>query len=427
MGSFLFSSRLFVTNIKNLRILDKVCTIILDMKHKLVNFLILALASLLLVALVTYRIKPPPQIKVFGVVVPHHDLVAGQRSELFKELLKQVDAGAEPSTIVLVSPNHYLSGKGRIQTTDKTWTLQGEQILPDKNVISGLLKTGLVYNQQSTLESEHGIYNILNDIHTYFPNAKLVPLVLTNPSLKELENLNKSLLDLCPNCLMISSVDFSHYQPANLAELHDQKTILDLSTLNTLSLLTKAEVDSGQTLALLTLWVKSHNTQNFRVLNQTNSSLLLGNPDLEGTSHVFGWYQSGWTIKPNPIISFVFSNKQTFGVENRTIWGVDNFYPESFSGAASSKIIVAGKVTKNSLEFFGLPLDPKNSTKLATGQTKQELLQKFYEPYKQYLVSSPSGDYIKIPLSEELDLAGLSQKSLKDIIKLTINQNNDNK
>ncbi len=373
------------------------------------SVLILALFVFGLV-LVVMNGRPP--VRISAAVVPHHDIVASQRAQFFRQLAEQIDKSNYPETIILVSPNHYLAGQSKLQTSDHEWQLNKGSVNANTEVISKLLSTGAVSNEPSSFYTEHGIYNILRDIHRTFPQAKLVPIILKDASQAQLDKLEKSLLESCRNCLMIASVDFSHYQPALIADLHDQKTIRDLQTLNTADVLKNAEVDSGASLALLTMWSRDHDTAKFNLQNHTNSDLLLDNPDLEGTSHVFGWYESGRQVKPKEFVSFVISNNLHIGTEDRSIWGTDLVLQDS------DNILVAGKLTPNNLEFFALPME---NNKLLVGSQKQQALNKFYEPYQKYLVSSSSGDYLNIPFSTTFSFENLSSYQIESKIKSVIN------
>lgn len=290
---------------------------------------------------------------IFSVVVPHHNLVAEQRAELFSELGKLISS---PETIILISPNHYSAGNGNIQVSDQEWRLGQGQISADKKVITYLTQKDLALNEPSSFTNEHGIYNILSDIHNNFPKAKLVPIIFENASEDQLTKLEKGLYSSCKNCLMIASVDFSHYQPALLAQLHDERSIRDLQTLDTQDVLKNAEVDSGPALALLTMWAKEHNTLHFNLKNHTNSGILTKNPDAESTTHVFGWYESGEIVTPEKSVSFTVGGDMMFArmiyhdfhddfnnafsqFGDRVFWGTDAAFA-NLEGAITNKPIV---------------------------------------------------------------------------------------
>jgi AmmeMemoRadiSam system protein B len=260
------------------------------------KIILLAVIALLLAILISgsyfYFIKNKRTdlsiLHISGAVVPHHNLVAPQRADFFSELSKQIVA---PKTIILLSPNHYSAGYGDIQTASKNWNLGQGQVNSNQDVVSFLVKHNLATNEPSSFIYEHGIYNILTDIHNNFPDAELVPLIFENTSQARLNKLEQGLRDSCAGCLMIASVDFSHYYSDSLAQLQDKRSIGDLEVLNTNDIFANAEVDSRPALALLTIWAKDHNTTEFTLKNHTDSGINTQNLDSEGTTHVFGWYQ----------------------------------------------------------------------------------------------------------------------------------------
>jgi poly-gamma-glutamate synthesis protein (capsule biosynthesis protein) len=225
---------------------------------------------------------------ISGAVVPHHNLMAPQRADFFSELSKHI---IPPRTIVLLSPNHYSAGYGNIQTTSKDWELGEGQVNSDYDVVSFLVKNNFATDEPSSFIYEHGIYNILTDIYNDFPNAKIVPIILKNVSQVELDKLEQGLKESCFDCLMIASVDFSHYMPTPVPQTHDEKSIKELQTLNINAIFLDPDVDSGSALALLVTWAKDHNTNYFNLQDHTDSGSNTKNLSVEATTHVFGWYQ----------------------------------------------------------------------------------------------------------------------------------------
>ncbi|MCX6808506.1 MAG: AmmeMemoRadiSam system protein B, partial [Candidatus Berkelbacteria bacterium] len=219
------------------------------------------------------------------LVVPHHDLVMDKRRAVFTEAAKKTN----PKTVILVSPNHFDTGSDLIQTTDRTWTLQDGKLLPDKTKISSLEKSGDAVLSDTAFNGEHGIANILDDIYSTFPNSELVPIIIKpNASKDSIVSLGKELYSLCSSdCLLVASVDDSHYQSGALAELHDDLTIRALNNLDN-DLIWQAEVDSNQSLALAINWAKLNSTPKFNLFDHTNSDKLASDRDGESTSYIFG-------------------------------------------------------------------------------------------------------------------------------------------
>jgi AmmeMemoRadiSam system protein B len=277
--------------------------------------------------------------KISGIVVPHHDLVKEQRAELFKTIGDKIEA---PKTVILISPNHYESGRNNIQTTEQTWQLTNSTIEPNKDLIKAIVDQKTATLEPSSFTEEHGIKLVLADISRTFPKSNIVPIIFKiKTPIDQITALEKQLQQNCDNCLVVASVDFSHYQPAILGELHDTVTERAMDNLDTDSLLSRAEVDSPPALTLLTLWAKDHKTEKFVLHDHTNSGILTGNSDSETTTHFFGWYESGDKTVAKKSVTFTIGGDMMFGrmiahtfladglwkamdqLGDRTFWGTD--------------------------------------------------------------------------------------------------------
>ena len=235
------------------------------------------------------------------VIVPHHDLVKAQRADFFKS----IQGKTNPDTIILVSPNHFDNGNSSFIVPDKQWNEERKIKLAD-DAIADLALSGVVGRDDSVFVREHGINNIMPDIELNFPNSKIIPIAIKQNANEEsvnslFDNLNK----ICTkNCLLIASIDFSHYQPGAISELHDQYTLRALNNLDELAAW-KSEVDSNQALLLAVKWAKAHDTLSFNLFLNTNSGKLANDRDAEGTSYVLGDFESGKEKKISDQVTFL--------------------------------------------------------------------------------------------------------------------------
>lgn len=288
----------------------------------------------------TKTISAVDESKIKAIIVPHHDLMKDERAKLFAAIKSKTT----PKTVILVSPNHFSTGTADILTTDRTWQLGDGRILPDQNKISTLLQSNVLSKDDGAFNGEHGVVNILDDIHNTFPEAAIIPIVMRqNGTADRVEALGQALNDACKNgsCLLVASVDCSHYQPGSLSEIHDDMTIRSLNNMDQ-KLSWQAEVDSNQSLSLLIEWAKLNDANNFNLFQNTNSAKLANARDGEATSYVLGWYEKG---AANPLItdetSFIFAGDMMMGrgvdysfrgtkiydlfsnFGNRVFWGTD--------------------------------------------------------------------------------------------------------
>ena len=327
--------------------------------NKIIILILLAATILVLsIWLGLYFVKPsqPSQTsfsKIYSIIIPENNFAAKQRTELFSELSKLI---AQPKTIIIISQNHNSAGNENIQTSDQEWNVGQDKINSNKTVVSFLTEKNLATNNPSSFTNEQGISNALLDIRNNFPGAEIVPIIFKNPSKDEISELEKGLYLSCKNCLMVASVSFSDDQPALLAQLHDETSIKYLETLDAQNIFTAAEVDSGSSLALLTMWAKDHNTLRFVLKSNTNSGVIAKDPDAKSTTHISGWYEEGETIKPEDSISFTIAGDMLFArtiyhefsddfneafseLGNRVFWGTDAS-AANLEGSITNKKIV---------------------------------------------------------------------------------------
>lgn len=145
-----------------------------------------------------------------------------------------------------------------------------------------------------TLKNDHAIFNPLSDLKKFFPHASVQPILIGQKvPVSDLDNLFSQIESSCNlDCLLVFSVDFSHYLPASLAHLHDIYTLTRLNNIDPSGLLT-AEVDSPQSLYLMAKYASNRHAKRWHLFAHTNSGIISGNPDIETTTHVFGSYSFG--------------------------------------------------------------------------------------------------------------------------------------
>ncbi len=308
-------------------------------------------------------------VGISGIVIPHHDIVKIKRQEFLAHVRDAFFAQSEPPTVIIVSPNHFSAGKAAIQTTTKTWMLAKGTMEPDKITVEALLRDHIADDQPKDVTDDHGIRYVLADIHAVFPHAQIVPIIVRQDAPQTtIDSLDISLNTTCPSCLMIASVDFSHYQPAALSDIHDTVSVRALENVDGDTLLNKTEVDSPQALYLLSRWATLHNTKHFNLYGHTNSGVLLNNPDIETTTHVFGWYETGKPTVPDNSVTFTVagdimlargvatkfgSNYQSLFAElgDRVFWGVDAPFA-NLEGAITDQTSISKKVASDLTFIF---------------------------------------------------------------------------
>lgn len=242
-------------------------------------FLSSALLTLALICFLRTYFQP------VAIVVPHHNLVQAKRREFFSQIARQ---RPHTSTVVILSPDHFSPNQLRISYTDRPWNLSNGQLKYDQEL--GPQLTAELTKRDGVVSQDHGIYNLLPDIKAAWPQAKVVPILIGQSiPLPTLKALSDKLVGTCgQDCLLIASVDFSHYLPSTLANIHDVKSIAALANLD---IEPDLEVDSPQSLFLLAQFARQRQAKHWKLYFHSNSGEIASIRDAETTSHVFGYYR----------------------------------------------------------------------------------------------------------------------------------------
>lgn len=312
-----------------------------------------------------------------GIVVPHHNIVADERFQMM-EVIKQ--KRFVTNKIVVLSPDHFSNDQKSIYYSDRNWEFPNSKIKYDTS-FNNYVFSDLKLND-NLVKSDHGIYNILSDVGNVWPSAKVVPILIGQEvKFSNLDNFIQNLNNYCGfDCLLISSVDFSHYLPYKLANIHDQESISTLMNMN-LDNPKLIEVDSPQSIYSLINFSKNKNANNFVLYNHTNSTELVENEDAESTSHVFGWYERILFGKSNKynVKTFTYANN-LLKKDNLNSLGERFFYGVGEINLNNKEInknmIVAGYETDKEIKKVYFPLICKEKECIfARGEEKKKHLQ----------------------------------------------------
>lgn len=239
------------------------------------------------------RIQLEENETVIGGIIPHH-LVANSFIADFYQAVSQAETY---DLIVLISPNHYTAGP-RVQIgASDYYTYQG--VVPiDEELINDLTQEneewgGLInVADESYLSIEHGQLVHMPYIKTYFPQAKVLSLMLAETrDLSDLSRLAQILHEAIGNrkTLLVGSIDFSHYLTLEEAENNDAYTreLLRSNDYETMSHLSNDYIDSPSTYGLLMLMMEiMYGETSPIIFNHSNSAKISGHLNsIETTSY----------------------------------------------------------------------------------------------------------------------------------------------
>lgn len=226
--------------------------------------------------------------KVFGMIVSHHFYVERDISNSFAKISDQ-----DIKTIVIVGPEHFGTSKFDVSVTKNPYHTPFGVVEPDLDVINSLLEGG-VFLEPRPFADEHSISTLVGMVEYYFPDAKIVPIIISRKiGMDGLEDLSDKLNSILPeNSLVIASVDFSHHQNRITANYHDSKSISVLESFDFTGI-EKLEVDSPQSLFVLEKYLEKRGAQRMSY-TRTDQAEVSGNLASEDvTSYLFAHFTKG--------------------------------------------------------------------------------------------------------------------------------------
>jgi len=328
-----------------------------------------------------------------AVVVPHHNVVADIRMKMLK-LIKRKRLITK--TVIIISPDHFSNDQRSIYFSDRVWEFpSGKQYFDNK--LGNLITKGLI-KDDNLVPNDHGIYNVAADINIVWPDAKIIPILIGQKmSFDKISGLISDINKACKfDCLLIASVDFSHYLPYRLAHVHDQNSIRALTNME-LASPRQIEVDSPQSIYTLIKFAGNTGARYFNLYDHTNSAELVGSSDAESTSHVFGWYErklfgkiQNYQVKTFTLADNLSEKDNISSLGERFFYGVDEF--NLTDKEVDDKFIIAGYETGNKIYKVYLPITcNKNVCVFARGETKKMMLQQLPQG-----VDNESGEVVTV-------------------------------
>jgi len=224
---------------------------------------------------------PVPQ-GTAGMVLPHEVRAAPDLAASYRAWA----AVADPQLVLLISPNHFERGQAPIQSFDGAYRCHdGQLLLSTERLARRLQRQGLVSLEEVSFAEEHGIATHVEYLHHFWPQARILPLILKaeiDPGL--LAMLAAALQEqLDPaNTVVVASVDFSHYLPQAAAHFHDQRAWAALRNFDRPGF-AGLEADSSLPLDLLAQLMEARGCQRATLLQHGNSQQRFPDRALERT------------------------------------------------------------------------------------------------------------------------------------------------
>ena len=311
------------------------------------------------------------------IIVPHHNIVADVRLNFLKSIKYK-----RPFTrhIILIGPDHFSQFQGSIRYSNRDWNLSNGNLKFDQELFSKInfpltLDNGIIQN-------DHSIYNILPNIRQLWPNSQIIPIIIgqkfdtnnLNPLIDQIKSVCKF------DCLIIASIDFSHYLPATMADAHDSYTLDALLNQN-LTKIISSEIDSPQSLYFVSKYAFDKNNK-FSLFNHTNSGYLIKNPDIETTTHLFGLFNRFPSFQKSNIktkLDLPYSIDQSKNLNSLGIRFFYGFDEISINSTLPNFAIITSTSNNKIVQSFFPITNQKNTTNFIKGDEKIKLIKNYFD------------------------------------------------
>lgn len=234
-------------------------------------------------------------------IVAHHLLVGDKIAQTFAAL----GTGRE-KTVIILSPNHFDLGRSLLQTTDGTWETPYGDVEVDTEVLQELLDSvEQLWYEPETFKQEHGVSAIVPFVKRWFPDARIVPIVIHDDvEGEDLVDLAYTIQEAAPRAVVIASIDMSHNLPEHIRVPHDEETLAaiergvcgDNSVVGE-NMDCNLEIDANGVLETLFLVNQLRDTQEWNLTHHGSSLAMDATDDWrENTSHILGYFERGEPI-----------------------------------------------------------------------------------------------------------------------------------
>lgn len=231
-----------------------------------------------------------PDLKPDAILIPHHDITVANQNSYYKALKDII----EPSVIFIISPDHFEHGNKIItMPKDTVFYAPDGELEVDYDLIAKISDDSRISDYVSLQDDvwfeEHGIFGHTPFIKHYFPNTKIIPIVLKMLSEEDefeyYKRLGKVISDYLPqDGFVIASVDCSHYQIPSVTEFHDYVVV---NTFMRYEDPRYAEIDSPETMTTLFSFLKEQKMENAVIIHQSSTLDFIPDEMTESTSHLY--------------------------------------------------------------------------------------------------------------------------------------------
>lgn len=233
----------------------------------------------------------PRDIYPYAGTVSHHLLVSPLIDRWFYHLKELRGI----KTFIIISPKHYGLSDNRIGTSEIDWDAGNGIINVNKKYFNKIKDHIDISIDPYLFHNEHGIGTLLPYVKKYFPNAKIVPIVMDEfkkqvSLCNDLSEVLSGIIKRDKKSFLIISTDFSHRADLNTTKKRDK---ISMKTLNSFDVNQVKNIYSDNNVGIITLFFIAEKLlkKNTHILYNTNSVEFTGNYDIDDITSYFFSYQ----------------------------------------------------------------------------------------------------------------------------------------
>ena len=237
------------------------------------------------------------------VILPHHLVAIAQ----MRSLLADVRTRITPQRIVIVSPNHFGAGHGAVQVFAAPYAVRSDTHFPMDTAAVRALPQDIVRTTRP-FTREHGMFNLLPLLHTTFPDAQFVALMVrpgaTANDVATLARALRSLRDV--PTLVVYSVDFVHNGDIGTADIKNHVMAQRLSQ-DRVDDVDRWDVDCPACLRVATAVARANGAR-FVLATHSSAAAILHQPlPGENTSYILGTFTAQQQAKQSDVAVALFT------------------------------------------------------------------------------------------------------------------------
>ena len=231
---------------------------------------------------------PNENVRFLGGVAPHHNIALAMIVRFYERV-----SSPGVKRVWLFAPDHFRRARKLAAVCDADWKLDMGTLKSDKDACATLDSLTFAESDARLFRGEHGITIHIPLIARYFPNARVVPVVLDrNIPDMGLIILRKKMMELIgPDDVIILSMDLSHYKTPEAMALEDKRTLEVLREMKPLET-SALDVDARRAASLVLSLFRDMGASVGEVLERSDSSEVLGRRVESGTSYATVTYRA---------------------------------------------------------------------------------------------------------------------------------------